>query len=80
MIALYASIAADFVGMIPAIIKTYHFPKKEITTLYMLDVIASLFNLLAVKEFTPQQYSYPVYIMIINLVMVTLIVKQISKD
>lgn len=80
VLALYASIAADFTGMIPALIKTYHFPKTEVWTFYLLDVFASLFSLLAVKEYTLQQFSYPVYIMVINLAMVLLILRPNSED
>lgn len=80
VLALYASIAADFTGMIPALIKTYHFPKTEVWTFYLLDVFASLFSLLAVKEYTLQQFSYPVYIMAINLAMVLLIIRPQSKS
>lgn len=75
ILALYASIAADFTGMIPAIIKTYHFPKTEIYTFYLIDVFAAIFSLLAVKELTMQQASYPVYILCINMVMVALILR-----
>lgn len=75
VLALYAAILADFTGMIPALIKTYHFPKTEVWTFYLLDVFAAIFSLLAVKELTIQQASYPIYIMIINLMMVALIIK-----
>lgn len=74
VIALYFAISADFVGMIPAIVKTYHFPKTEIWSFFALDVFAAIFSLLALKSWTLQEYSYPVYIMLINIVMVFLIV------
>ena len=75
VVALYASIAADFTGMIPALIKTFHFPKTEMWTFYALDMVAAIFSLLAVKDFTIQESSYPLYIMIINLAMILLIVR-----
>lgn len=75
LIALYASIMADFVGMIPALIKTFYFPKTEIWTFYLLDVFAAIFSLLAVKNYTLREFAYPVYIMVINLVMVLLIIR-----
>lgn len=76
VLALYASIAADFAGMIPALIKTYKFPETEVWTFYLLDVFAALFSLLAIKVWTMQETSYPGYIMIINLIMIILIVRQ----
>jgi hypothetical protein len=79
LIGLYFSIAADFTGMIPAIIKTYRFPKTEIASFFLLDVFAGFFSLLAVKSFTIQQFSYPLYIMLINFVMVILILRPRKK-
>ncbi len=75
VIALYFAIGADFIGMIPALIKTYHFPKTEIWLFFGLDVLASIFSLLALKNWTLQEFSYPVYIMLINSLMVFLIIR-----
>lgn len=74
-LALYASIAADFTGMVPALIKTYRFPETEIWSFFLLDVFAATFSLLAVKSWTVTQFSYPLYLLIINLVMVLLIIR-----
>lgn len=75
-LALYTSILADFVGMVPALIKTFRFPETEIWTFYALDVFAGFFSLLAVKSLTLQQFSYPLYIIIINLFMVILALRK----
>ena len=75
-LGLYASITADFTGMIPALIKTYHHPDTEIVSFYLLDVFAAFFNMLAITVWTLQQFSYPIYIMIINLIMVSLILRK----
>lgn len=75
VIALYFAIGADFTGMIPALIKTYHHPETEVWTFYTLDVFAALFSILALSKWTIAEYSYPTYIMLINLAMALLIVK-----
>jgi len=75
IIALIASIVADFTGMVPALIKTYKYPETEIWTFYILDTAAGTLNLLAVKYFTIQAVAYPIYIALINLVMVLLILR-----
>ena len=75
VVALYCAIGADFTGMVPALAKTYKFPKTEVWTFYLLDVFAAFFILLALETWTLQEYSYPIYIMLINLVMVILIVR-----
>lgn len=73
--ALYFAIAADFTGIIPTLLKTYRFPHTEVWAFYTLDVIAATFNLLATEKFTIDQYLYPFYIILINLVVVLLIIK-----
>ena len=74
-LALYAAIFADFTGMIPALIKTYHFPKTEVWNFYLLDVFAALFNMFALKNWSLADFSYPLYIMLINFCMVLLIIR-----
>jgi hypothetical protein len=77
--ALYFSIAADFTGFLPTLIKTYRLPRTEVWTFYALDVIAATFNLLATEKFTIDQYSYPFYIILINLAVVFLIIRPNLK-
>lgn len=73
VLGLYFAILADFTGMIPALIKTYRLPQTEVWSFYALDVVASGFSLAAITKWTGAEISYPVYIMIINFVMVLLI-------
>ena len=75
VIALYFAIGADFTGMVPALIKTYHHPETEVWTFYTLDIFAALFSILALSKWTVAEYSYPIYIMLINVVMTVLIVR-----
>lgn len=74
-IALYASILADFTGMIPSLVKTYHFPETEIWAFYLLDVFAAIFSMLAIPVWTIDQFAYPLYIFGINLAMVFLVIR-----
>ncbi|MCX6824288.1 MAG: hypothetical protein NT085_04120 [candidate division SR1 bacterium] len=75
VMGLLASILADFVGFIPALIKTYKFPETETRIFYILDVFAATFTILAITNFTYQETSYPIYILAINFVMVILILR-----
>jgi len=75
VIALYASIGADFTGMVPSLVKTYHFPYTEIWIFYLLDVIAAIFSMLALSTWTIDQFAYPLYIFAINLAMVFLVIR-----
>lgn len=79
ILALYFAISADFIGMIPALIKTYKLPETEIWLFYLIDAIAAIFNLLALQSWAPQSYSYPIYIVLINVAMVILITRPFIK-
>ncbi len=75
VVALYFAILADFTGMIPALIKTYKLPHTEIYQFFLMDVFAGLFSLMAVRSWTLQEISFPIYIFLINLVMVLIIIR-----
>lgn len=75
VLALYFSLLADFTGMVPALIKTYKYPQTEVWSFYLLDVFAAIFNIAAIQKGAINEYLYPIYIMLINLVMVVLIIR-----
>lgn len=78
--ALFASIASDMAGQIPMLIKTYRFPETEVWTFYSLDVLAAILNLSAMGHWTYQELSYPLYIVFIDGLTITLILrKQIAS-
>lgn len=73
VLGLYCSILADFTGMVPALIKTYRFPKTEIAAFFALDILAAFLSLAASQSFILENISYPIYIAAINAIMVALI-------
>lgn len=75
-LGLFASVAADFVGMIPALIKTYRRPETEYWLSYIFDISAAIFTLLAIQKWQPVGFVYPLYIAVINIVMLTLIFRH----
>lgn len=72
-LALYASIATDFIGLLPTIIKTYKKPHTEDPRFYLSDTLASLFSILALKTYLLQDVAYPVYIFIANGLLIIII-------
>jgi len=42
---------------------------------YLIDTVAAACSLLAIRIWTMQQFSYPLYLMIINFAMVLLILR-----
>lgn len=75
IIALFFSIGADFIGMVPTLIKTYHLPKTEIWQSFAFATLAGFFSMLALNSWTIGEFSYPLYIMLINIIMVILIIR-----
>jgi len=73
VIGLYASILADFIGYIPAFVKTYMLPDTEDWRFFAIDTVASVFTFMALETFTPYSLGYPVYIFLANVGMVILI-------
>jgi hypothetical protein len=65
-IALMASIFADFIGCVPTIIKTYRLPKSEDWRCYAMDMVAGVISLAAVKDFSLLSVSFPIYIFLVN--------------
>jgi len=55
-------------------IKTYKFPKTEIWSFFFLDTVAAIFILMAIKNWRIEEFSFPLYLMLINFAMVLLIV------
>lgn len=75
-LGLYFAILADFTGMVPTLLKTYKLPHTEIYLFFLLDVFAGFFSLMAVKQWTTAEVSFPLYIMLINLTMVLLVLRH----
>jgi hypothetical protein len=73
LLGLFFAIGADFMGMIPAIIKTYRDPNTEIISFFLIDVFASMFTLAALSAWTAGAVAYPLYILFINACMSSLI-------
>ena len=74
LVGLYFAILADFAGMVPTILKTIKWPQTEILSLFVIDIIAAVFSLLALNSFKLAELSYPLYILHMNLVMAIIMV------
>lgn len=73
---LFASIAADLSGQVPMLIKTYKFPETEVWTFYSIDVLAAILNIFAITNKTYQELSYPLYIVLIDGLTITFILRK----
>ncbi len=73
MVGLYASILADFVGYVPAFVKTYRMPHTEDWRFFSIDTVAAVLSLAATTQLSAFALGYPVYIFLANFGMVALI-------
>lgn len=67
-LAIIFSILADIFGSVPTIIKIWRTPASEYLPAYLITMAAMTLSLLTITEWEFAQYSFPVYIFMINLV------------
>jgi hypothetical protein len=79
-LGLYASILTDLIGFSPTIIKAWKDHTSEEWKFYACDVLASFFNLLALKSLLFNEVVFPVYIFLINLLITLILLYKISKS
>lgn len=76
LLALYAAILADFTGMIPTLLKTYHKPHTEVWYFFFFSGVSAICNMFALYTQTFQEYLYPLYLLFINMLMVLLVLRK----
>ena len=77
LLALFASIFANIIGNIPALLKTYKFPKTETWIYYFLGIFANGIILFAQKSFSFGKYVFPIYIVLLNTTFLFLILRGV---
>ncbi|MDO8499774.1 MAG: hypothetical protein Q7S66_03890 [bacterium] len=75
-VALFVNIVIDFFGFLPTIKKSIALPEYENKTTWVLFFIGSLFNLVAIDQFSINIVSYPLYMLIMDIIMIFLIFKK----
>lgn len=78
LIALIFAIVADFVGFIPAFVKTYKQPDSEGPMFYWIETAAVILNIIVIGMWTVD-LLFPAYILLSNIVMLALIFRLPQK-
>lgn len=78
--ALYLATIVDAAGSLPTIRKTYGDPKSESRAAWILFSVAAVLNLFAIREWTLSSASYPVYLVILDAVMLWLIFRKSAGE
>jgi hypothetical protein len=73
LLALLMSIVADIFATMPTVVKSYLTPHTESAPAYSLSVISMIVTLLTVRQWNVMSWAFPLYILMINLTLVTLI-------
>ncbi|OQY65455.1 hypothetical protein B6D29_03785 [Microgenomates bacterium UTCPR1] len=78
-IAIFFSVLADLLAGIPTIIKSYIAPESESYSVYLFSSFNAIITLLTIKTWTFAHWAFPVYILLIDVVLFSLIKFQIGK-
>jgi len=69
-ISILFAILADFLAAIPTIIKSWKFPETETWGVYLVAGITNIFGLLIIKNWIFTIYSFGLYFVLMNLLIV----------
>jgi uncharacterized protein with PQ loop repeat len=66
LIAILATIVIDFIGTLPTVRHSYHNPEEETWITFALGVVATIFTLLSLPNYTFSAWVYPAYLLFSN--------------
>ena len=75
-IAFFINIFIDFLGFLPTFKKTFLNPSYENKTSWTLFLIGSILNLMAIEVLLPSIVLYPIYMFIMDIIMLCLIFRK----
>ena len=78
-VAILLSITADGLAAVPTIVKAYNYPETEIGWLWLTVSMNGLFTLLTVVDWTLAHYGFPLYILLVNLIIYVLVQFKLGK-
>ncbi len=79
-IAIVFSLVADFLALLPTLIKSYNQPETENYLLYFGNAIFALLTLLTIRDWNFANYAFPLYIFIATLLLAVLIKFKVGKS
>lgn len=73
LIAILATILIDFIGTIPTVRHSYFHPEEETYLTFALGIVATIFTLLSLHEYSFSAWIYPTYLLFSNTLLVVTI-------
>lgn len=78
-VAIMFSILSDGLAAVPTIVKSFRYPETENDLLYSLAAVNATITLLTIKNWSFAHYAFPVYILLIDIVLFVLIRFKLGK-
>lgn len=78
-IAILFSILADALAALPTIVKSFNHPETETAWPYFSSTISAVFTLLTIKVWSFAFYAFPIYILLVTLVISSLVQFKLGK-
>jgi hypothetical protein len=78
-IAIIFSITADALAAIPTVVKSFNYPETESAWPYLASTISAILTLLTVTVWNIANVAFPLYIVLITLVIFSLVQFKIGK-
>lgn len=78
-VAIFFSILADGLASLPTIIKSYHKPESENDMVYLLGIANAGIALLVIPTWSFANYGFPLYLLIVQIILVLLIRFKLGK-
>ncbi|MBU0998729.1 hypothetical protein KKG24_00250 [Patescibacteria group bacterium] len=75
-ISILFAILSDGLATMPTLVKSWKFPETEAVTVYLVAALSNAFGLLIIKNWTFSIYSFGLYFVLINLVIVFCIYRK----
>lgn len=79
-IAIFFSLVADFLALLPTLVKSYRQPETENYLLYFGNSIFALLTILTIKDWNFANYAFPLYIFVATLLLTVLIRFKIGRN
>ncbi len=75
-ISIIFAILSDALAFIPTYVKTWKFPETETLTVYCASIVNNILALFIIKNWIFSIYSFNVYLIVANLVFVTILYRK----
>lgn len=78
-VAIFFSILADFLASLPTILKSYTNPESESDSVYLWGLANPIIALFVIKQWSFQNFGFPLYLLIDSVIIAFLIRTKIGK-